>query len=238
MKKYFSILVVAVLFHGLAFGQSAVPMSKIKQYPKYTFTDTVRMKGVPQEELYARAWNWFNDQTKTDPSFFEEAHIGSGRFAGTSSLPFRSKLSGGNDFVRGKIYFLVHVHVHDQYYVYEFTDFVHQARLTFNTLTTSPKYPYRPVANKDWHNMVWEEIKISVKDYTYPLIGSLRASMQKESEQFAKILSQQPVEISLEELHNADVQKLISTPKTNPSVRPVAGIPPSQAKKPGVPRKK
>ncbi|MDJ1479080.1 DUF4468 domain-containing protein [Cytophagaceae bacterium YF14B1] len=200
----------------LSFGQSSVTMQKILQYPKYTFSDTVRMTNVPQEELYARAWNWFNEQTKTDINFFEEANKRYGRFTGTSKIPFQSKIAAGNDYVKGKIYFMVRIFVHEGYYIYEFTDFVHQGRLTFNTITTAPKYPYRPMADKDWHNMVWEEMKVTVKDHIYPMVGSLRASMQKESDQFGQIVSQRDAEIPLEELHNADIKTLVPSKAEDP----------------------
>ncbi len=230
MKKRITVFFALLGIPFLSFAQT-VTMEKILQYPKYTFTDTVRIAGIPEEELYVRAWNWFNEQSKTDAKFLEEANKRYGRFVGTTSIPFQSKTKGGSEFVKGKIFYLVKVHVHDDYYVYEFTDFVHQARLTFNTLTTAPKYPYRPTVNQEWHNMVWAELKVTVKDNIYPMIGSLRASMQKESNQFSQIVSRKNSEIPLEELHNADIkfpsnkpeeskEKPVATPKKKPAAQP------------------
>lgn len=220
MNKKMTVFLAVLWLPILSFGQT-VTMEKLLKYPKYTFTDTVRMKDIPQEELYARAWGWFNEQSKTDAKFFEEANKRYGRFTGTSSIVFQSKTKGGSDFVKGKIYFLVRVYVQDDYYVYEITDFVHQGRITFNTLTNAPKYPYRPIANQEWHNMVWEEMKVTVKDNVYPLIGSLRASMQKESEQFTQIVSRKNSEIPLEELHNADIKLPVAKPEPSKEKTPV-----------------
>lgn len=198
---------LSVWLCGVCFGQPSATTAKSMPYPKYSFTDTVRMENVPKEELYSRAWRWFDEQTKTDPHFLEEANMRQGRFTGTTGLPFQSKHKGGNDFVKGKIFFLVKVTVGDDYYVYEFTDFIHQGRITFNTITTAPKYPYRTASNKDWHNMVWEEIKVTIKDYTYPMVGNLRASMRKESDNFEELVAQRNAEISLEQLQNAEIGK-------------------------------
>ena len=199
---------------GVSFGQSSVTLEKIMRYPKYSFSDTVHLKSIPKEELYSRAWSWFDEQAKTDPHFLEEANMRHGRFTGTSSIRFESRMKGGSEFVKGKIFFLVKVTVSDDYYVYEFTDFIHQGRITFNTLTSAPKYPYRTVADKDWHNMMWEEMKISVKDQIYPMIGNLRASMQKESGKFEELLVHRTSEIPLEKLQNAEISKVSGNKKT------------------------
>lgn len=209
--------VLACLFActgGISFGQSSVTLEKILRYPKYSFSDTVRLDNVPKEELYNRAWNWFNEQAKTDPHFLEEASMRHGRFTGTTSIRFESKTKGGSEFVKGKIFFLVKITVADDYYVYDFTDFIHQGRITFNTITTAPKYPYRTVAGQEWHNMLWEEMKISIKDQIYPMIGNLRASMQKESSKFEELLVQRTAEIPLEKLQNAEIGKPSEKRKT------------------------
>lgn len=230
-KQFFVSLAVLFSFCATSFGQEQATAAR--RYPAYAFTDTVRLKNVPQEEMYNRAWNWFEAQAKTDSRFIEEANPRHGRFIGTTGIPFQSKYPGGSDFVRGKIYFIVRVHVHDDYYVYEFTNFVHEGRMTFNTLTTAPRYPYRHLAGRDWHDMVWEEMKETVKDHVYPLIGSLRANMQKESAEFEHILSRRNAEIPLEDLQNLDLEKTV------PATRNTSGS--TQASRPAtkkIPAKK
>lgn len=209
-----TVILFLLCAYGVSFGQSSVTLEKIMRYPKYSFSDTVRLANIPKEELYSRAWNWFDEQTKTDPHFLEEANMRHGRFTGTSSIRFESRMKGGSEFVKGKIFFLVKITVSDDFYVYEFTDFIHQGRITFNTITSAPKYPYRTVADKDWHNMMWEEMKVSVKDQIYPMIGNLRASMQKESGKFEELLVHRTSEIPLEKLQNAEISKVSGNKKT------------------------
>jgi hypothetical protein len=89
------------------------------------------------------------------------------------------------------------------------------------------------LAGRDWHDMVWEEMKETVKDHVYPLIGSLRANMQKESAEFEHILSRRNAEIPLEDLQNLDLEKTV------PATRNTSGS--TQASRPAtkkIPAKK
>ncbi len=217
-KRFFTVC-ASLLLYTAAVGQTSVTMSLT--HPKYSFTDTVRMVGVPSEELYSRAWRWFEEQSKTDPHFLEEANTRQKYFVGTSSFYFQSKNKAGNEFVKGKIYYLVKIRIHEGYYVYEFTDFIHQGRITFNTITTAPKYPYRPLADKEWRNMVWNELKESLKDNMFPIIGSLRASMQRPTEKFTEIVAHRNSEIPLEDLHKAVITPAPKTGKYSTSSKQV-----------------
>ncbi len=149
---------------------------------KYTLRDTIPMDDAPRDELYSRAWRWFSDAARNVPSLLEEANRRYGRFTGTASLPFSTRQGGGNENVKGRIYFNLTVQVEDGFYTYEVTDFTHVARLSFNVLTTHPRYPYRTVADEEWHSLVWQEMKDKVNAELKPMVESLKATMRIETE--------------------------------------------------------
>jgi hypothetical protein len=183
MRKIFTLL---MLWATCAVGFSQTPAPN--PYTKFSLTDTVRMNGILRDELYSRAWNWFQKASATKPNLLEEANKKYGRFRGVTEIPYDLQKGGvGNNFVKGKIYYAINVVVADDYYVYEFTDFTHLARISFDLLTTSPIYPYpNGNANKDWYTLVWQNMKNNVRNQVNPVIADLRLGMQKETEKSPK----------------------------------------------------
>jgi hypothetical protein len=182
MRKSFTIFFFLFLSCYRVTAQTSVPSQTPAGHLKYALRDTVTMDDAPRDELYSRAWRWFSDAARNVPSLLEEANRRYGRFSGTASLPFSTRQGGGNEYVKGRIYFNFTVRVEDGFYTYEVTDFTHVARLSFNTLTTHDRYPYRAVADEEWHSLVWQEMKDKVNAELEPMVESLKAAMRIQTE--------------------------------------------------------
>ena len=181
MKKIFTIFFLLLSFHRVT-AQPLGPGSLPAGHLKYALRDTIPMGDAPRDELYSRAWRWFKEASQNVPSLLEEANRRYGRFTGTASLPFSTRQGGGNEFVKGRIFFNFTVRVEDGFYTYEVTDFTHVARLSFNVLTTHPEYPYRAVADEAWHSLVWQEMKDKVNAELTPMVENLKTAMRIETE--------------------------------------------------------
>ncbi len=192
MRTSFTLFLLLLSFTLRVSAQTA---PSIAAHLKFALRDTVPMADLPRDELYSRAWRWFSEASQKVPSLLEEANKRDGRFTGTSSVNFESKLNGGSDYVKGRIYYNFTVFVEDGFYTYELTDFTHVARISFNTLTIHPRYPYRTVANEEWHTLVWQEMKDKITAELKPMIESLQAGMDVETDkldQYKAIRSTSP----------------------------------------------
>jgi hypothetical protein len=181
MRKTFTIFFLLLSFYRVT-AQTPGPTTLPAGHPKYALRDTIPMGDAPRDELYSRAWRWFKEASQNVPSLLEEANRRYGRFTGTASLPFSTRQGGGNEYVKGRIFFNFTVRVEDGFYTYEVTDFTHVARLSFNVLTTHPRYPYRAVADESWHSLVWQEMKDKVNAELAPMVESLKTAMRIETE--------------------------------------------------------
>jgi hypothetical protein len=184
MRRSFTLLFLLLLIYPLQAQNARNLPAAGPVYQKFAIRDTIGMQDVPRDELYSRAWRWFAEVSKKVPSLLEEANKRYGRFTGTSSFSFSSGQNGGSEHVKGRIYYNFTVYVEDDFYVYELTDFTHVARLPFNTITTHEKYPYRVVANEEWHTLVWQEMKDKINKELQPMVESLKADMLIETERF------------------------------------------------------
>ncbi len=181
MRKSFTIFFLLLSFYR-ATAQAPDPAGSPAGHLKYALRDTIPMGDAPRDELYSRAWRWFKEASQNVPSLLEEANRRYGRFTGTASLPFSTRQGGSNEYVKGRIFFNFTVRVEDGFYTYEVTDFTHVARLSFNVLTTHPRYPYRAVADEAWHSLVWQEMKDKVNGELAPMVESLKTAMRLETE--------------------------------------------------------
>jgi|GEM_PF-3564995 len=181
MRKSFTIFFLLLSCYRAA-AQTAPSTEVPAVHRKLALRDTIRMDDAPRDELYSRAWRWFSDASRNVPSLLEEANRRYGRFTGTASLPFSTRQGGGSEYVKGRIYFNFTVRVEDGFYTYELTDFTHVARLSFNTLTTHDRYPYRTAADAEWHSRVWQEMKAKVITELKPMVESLKAAMRIQTE--------------------------------------------------------
>jgi hypothetical protein len=182
MRKSYTVFFLLLLSCYPIKAQTPVPSQVPAAHLKYALRDTIPMGDAPRDELYSRAWRWFSDAARNVPSLLEEANRRYGRFTGTASLPFSTRQGGGNEYVKGRIYFNFIVRVEDGFYTYEVTDFTHVARLSFNILTIHPRYPYRTVADEEWHSLVWQEMKDKVNAELKPMVESLKAAMHIQTE--------------------------------------------------------
>jgi hypothetical protein len=159
----------------------------IAQAPKFTFKETVSFGQMTPDEVSTCAWRWFNQNDKASPGTAEINNRQSGKFSGTSALRFVSTIPSGNDFTRGTIYYSLKLTINDdRTYTYELSDFTHQARTSFNLITTDANYPYRITADRTWHNQVWNDIKSQINSAMEPLITDLKTAMQKNSRTASK----------------------------------------------------
>ncbi len=184
MKQLFTAFLFSLLFLTATYGQQKGTENNQEPFRKFVIRDSIAMSGVPRDELYSRSWRWFEEVAKTNPSLLKEANKRWGRFTGTPYFTFISKLNGGSDYVKGKIYYSMRVYVENEYYICEFTDFTHLARISFNTITTHSDYPYRVVVNKEWHDLVWREMKEQSQKEAAAWFTSLKGAMEKETEKF------------------------------------------------------
>ena len=184
MKRSFTLLFFLLLIYPLQAQTARNSPAADAAYQKFALRDTIQLDGVPRDELYSRAWRWFSEISQKAPSLLEEANKRYGRFTGTCSISFASRQTGGAEHVKGRIYYNFTVYVEDDFYVYELTDFTHVARLPFNTLTTHQRYPYRVVANEEWHTLIWQEMKDKIQKELQPMVESLKTDMQVETEKF------------------------------------------------------
>lgn len=182
MRKSFTVFFLLLLSTCRVVAQAPNLSQTPAAHLKYALRDTIPLGDAPRDELYSRAWRWFREASQNVPSLLEEANRRYGRFTGTASLPFTTRQRGGNEYVKGRIYFNFIVRVEDGYYTYEVTDFTHVARLSFNILTTHPRYPYRTVADEEWHSLVWQEMKDKVNTELKPMVESLEAAMRIQTE--------------------------------------------------------
>jgi hypothetical protein len=182
MRNSFTVFFLLFPFCYQAKAQTSVPSRVPADHFKYALRDTIPMGDAPRDELYSRAWRWFKEASQNVPSLLEEANRRYGRFTGTASLPFSTRQGGGQEYVKGRIFFNFTVRVEDGFYIYELTDFTHVARLSFNVLTTHPGYPYRAVADEAWHSLVWQEMKDKVNAELAPMVESLKSAMHLETE--------------------------------------------------------
>lgn len=184
MRRSFTILFFLLVTYPVSAQDAGNKQSAEPAYHKFAIRDTVPMPDIPRDELYSRAWRWFSEVSKKVPSLLEEANKRDGRFTGTSSLSFSTQQNGGSDHVKGRIYYNFNVYVEDDFYVVELTDFTHTARLPFNTITTHSKYPYRLVANEEWHTLVWQEMKDKIIQELQPMVDNLKTDMVTETDRF------------------------------------------------------
>lgn len=175
MRKDATLAILLTLLCLPAFCQSA----KLKYSEKLPYNTR-----LTPDAAVTNAWNWFDNNTKVDPTE-KEAKIRNqqGMFKGVSSFQYVSKVASGNEYSKGTVYYTVRLLIHDTNgaYVYEIGDFKHQARFSLGAITTDDKYPYHVQGDKMWHNMVWKDIRQQVEQHAKELAASLKAAMQAPS---------------------------------------------------------
>lgn len=184
MKQIFTALLICLIFATPGFSQQSATSPFDQPVTKFVVRDTIFLPGIPRDELYSRAWNWFESINQSNPAFMKEANKRLGRFTGTNHFTFNSKISGGSDYVKGKIYYSLQVYVDNEYFVYELSDFTHLARISFNIITTDYHYPYKLAANKEWHDRVWQEMKEQSRREAVAVLVRLKEGMAKKTDKY------------------------------------------------------
>ncbi len=153
------------------------------QVRKLTYADTLQYHKLTPDAAIIAVQQWYNAYTSDTPTSAEQQQRKQlGNFTGTSAFKYVSKVASGNEYTRGTIYFTMKVKVNeDNTYSYELSNFTHQARISFNLLTTREQCPYKLAGDKLWQNMVWKDIKEQIRQKMLPVIAELTAAMQTQN---------------------------------------------------------
>lgn len=162
----------------------------LAQPKKLSFSEQLSFGKITPSAAATGIGQWFDTYSKVTPDEAELNRRQNGIFSGVSSLKYISKVSSGSDFTRGTIYFNIKTTINgDGTYRYEVSNFIHQARVSFNLITTDVSCPHRlTTGDKMWQNLVWKDIQEQIKQAVEPMVQALKEGVQQQSAASSRVV--------------------------------------------------
>lgn len=151
-----------------------------------TYTDVVKVDSTTtKKELYNRAKLWFANAFRDSNKVLQVEDEQNGQLVGKGSMPYSTRVFGGQGEVNGSIRYTVGIYVKDSRYKYEIKDFTHEATAlnvpySFGVITDgdAPIVTTKSYETK-WRDKIWVEIKNQITPNAQFLESSIKESMNK-----------------------------------------------------------
>lgn len=154
----------------------------------FAYTGEVLVGETTKQEVMKHVLQW---QTKYLPKdAIIKYNDKSSEVTGTSFVWYESTINAANDLTKGFILYDFKIVATNNGFQYTLTNFRHEAKIKFHTLTTAHAFPYKiNVVEKPWYDLVWKDIKhqldarmpdmiIKIKDATEK--GTYAANVQEK----------------------------------------------------------
>lgn len=168
--KYLSILLI-VFFPSLCFSQTDTAMK---------YTDVVVIPGASKDLLFQKAWNWINENFKSDKDVIQIQDKESGELAAKGIMVVPATFhSMGKRTYNYDINFNLSIIVKEGKYKYVFDGFKEETFKWF--FTSSAVAPETPHSYKKQRDECWNSLKENINIQIISLITTLKKSMAEKS---------------------------------------------------------
>ncbi len=172
MKRY--ILGVWVLLLGCLTGRAQQAELII------TFAGAITVENLEKEELFKRMLTFHQENMPEEA--LRQADKETGELKGTSFLRYTSSTTAASDLTKGYILYDFEVTVTENGFRYAMTNFRHEAKVKFHTITSYPNFPYKISAvEKPWYDLVWKDIKQQLSQQVPKLIDTMKEAAENGS---------------------------------------------------------
>ena len=170
--KRFLLSVAFALITGLA--------AMAQQAEMIFFAGEVTVPKVRKSELYQRMLLWCQDNTPHEG--LKNADEETGELKGTSFLPYTSNVHAASDLTQGYVLYDFKVVATETGFRYMLTNFRHEAKIKFHTITAASGFPYKiSTVEKPWYDLVWKDIKQNLNQQVPRMMAELKAATQNPS---------------------------------------------------------
>jgi hypothetical protein len=158
MKKAITFFAVALL-GWQAWAQQ--PTEKI------SFEGKVEAAGVTNVESFKRLADWCWENMPEESIKHTDENIG--ELSGTWFVNIRSRVGAAKDLTDGFVIFDFKLLATENGFQYQLSNFRHEAKIKFHTLTTASAFPYKiNTVEKPWYDMVWKDLKQQIATVLIP----------------------------------------------------------------------
>ncbi len=144
------------------------------------FTGEVTVGKLEKEDMFKRMLAWHQDNLPKEA--LRETNESTGELKGTSFLRYTSHVNAASDLTQGYILYDFKITATENGFHYVMTNFRHEARIKFHTLTNYPCFPYKiNTVEKPWYDLVWKDLKAQINQHIPKMIATMKEVAEKES---------------------------------------------------------
>ena len=163
---------------NLLFGILLIASANITAQENLVFEKVIKTDSIEKILLYTIINEWFASTYNSANDVIQMADKDAGTIIGKGSISYNNKC------YTGYIKYTIKISVRDHRYKVELNNFNHSAKIgnsascTFGTLTTATKYTTKGISKK-YHNRAWDDMKVTVEQYSNRIFESLEKKTKK-----------------------------------------------------------
>ncbi len=169
----------------------------------FNYTGEVSVGELNKQQIVQYVLDWQRKHLPKDAILKYNEHTS--ELTGTAFVWYDSKIHAANDLTKGYIVYDFKIVATDKGFQYKLTNFRHEAKIKFHTLTTAHSFPYKiNVVEKPWYDMVWKDIKRQLDDQMPKMINTLKDATEKLV--YSAVLDEKSRETSVYQIVNASAK--------------------------------
>ncbi len=160
----------------------AVSLSVVAQQSTemVSFAGETPVGNLDKDEVFKRMLVWHQQNMPKDA--LREINEAKSELKGTSFLRYTSNVSAAGNLTQGYILYDFKVVAVENGFRFILTNFRHDAKIKFHTLTTYPNFPYKiSTVEKPWYDLVWKDLKLQLNQQVPKMLATLTESIKNET---------------------------------------------------------